>query len=291
MLGTPSPPPGRGGVPRSAALRPGCLKRHRPPPASTSPPRGSSIDAGSPGALALVNDGHAIRVRAAGVADEGSGRALRPGDRFRAGSITKSFVATVALQLVGKGKLSLSDTVERWLPGILPYGEHVTVRQLLNLTSGVPDNQDPIVAEWLKGNMTRSWSPRELVSLVADKEPDFAPGTSWAYSNNRQGLLDALPHGVRFPRRAAGNLISPPPGHGACSDAHAREHHCRGPRPAIAWRRAHGPRRSWSATRPAPSSTWSVTPVDSPGAPSMTAMDITIHSTTLVRRAEVLRNG
>ena len=70
----------------------------------------------------------------------GSGRALRATDRFRAASITKSFVATVALQLVGEGKLSLSDTVERRLPGILPYGDRITLRQLLNHTSGVPQD-------------------------------------------------------------------------------------------------------------------------------------------------------
>jgi D-alanyl-D-alanine carboxypeptidase len=138
------------------------------------------VDAGAPGALALVNDGHSIRLHAAGAA--------RPTDRFRAGSITKSFVSTVALQLVGEGKLKLSDTVERWLPGILPYGDHVTLRQLLQLTSGVPDDQEPVEAEWIKGNMAKTWTPRELVALVADKKPDFAPGTSWAYSNTNYTL-------------------------------------------------------------------------------------------------------
>ena len=135
---------------------------------------------GAPGVIALVNDGHGIRLHAAGAA--------KPTDRFRAGSITKSFVSTVALQLVGEGKLSLSDSVERWLPGILPYGDHVTVRQLLQLTSGVPDDQGPVEAEWIKGNMAKTWSPRELVALVADKQPDFAPGTSWAYSNTNYTL-------------------------------------------------------------------------------------------------------
>ena len=80
-------------------------------------------------------------------------------------------MATVALQLVAEGKLSLSDTVERRLPGLLPYGQHVTLRQLLNLTSGVPNNQDAVDAEFLKGNMTRSWSPRELIGLVAGASP------------------------------------------------------------------------------------------------------------------------
>ena len=150
------------------------------------------VAAGSPGAIALVNDGRRVRVSAAGVADTSGRRALRPADRFRAGSITKSFVATVALQLVGEGRLSLSDSVDRWLPGILPYGDDITVRQLLNLTSGVPDNQGPVEAEFLKGNMTRSWSPRELVALVADKKPDFAPGTSWAYSNTNYMLAGLI---------------------------------------------------------------------------------------------------
>jgi D-alanyl-D-alanine carboxypeptidase len=77
------------------------------------------VAAGSPGVIALVNDGHEVKLQAAGVADKSSGQAMRPTDRFRMGSNTKSFVATVALQLVSEGKLSLDETVEHWLPGIL----------------------------------------------------------------------------------------------------------------------------------------------------------------------------
>ena len=152
-----------------------------PPPATTFESQLQDVvDAGAPAALALVNDGQSIKLHAAGAA--------KPTDRFRAGSITKSFVSTVALQLVGEHKLSLSDTVEHWLPGVLPYGDEVTVHQLLQLTSGVPDDQAFVEAEWLKGNMTKTWSPRELVALVADRKPDFAPGTSWAYSNTNYTL-------------------------------------------------------------------------------------------------------
>ena len=167
----------------ATAFTAACGESDTPPARPAAPPPATLqdvVDAGAPAALSLVNDGHSIKLHAAGAA--------KPTDRFRAGSITKSFVSTVALQLVGERKLSLSDTVERWLPGILPYGDHVTVRQLLQLTSGVPDDQGPVEAEWLKGNMARSWTPRELVALVADKKPDFAPGTSWAYSNTNYTL-------------------------------------------------------------------------------------------------------
>jgi D-alanyl-D-alanine carboxypeptidase len=171
------------------------------------------IAAGSPGAIALVNDGHAVRLHAAGIADKRSGRAMRPTDRFRAGSITKSFVATVALQLVGEGKLSLSDTVERWLPGILPYGSRVTLRQLLNHTSGVPDMREPVVAlEQYKGDVMRSWSPRELVALVAGKKPDFAAGTAFNYSNTGYvlaGLIIERVTGHRLGRELAQRLFAP----------------------------------------------------------------------------------
>jgi beta-lactamase family protein len=74
-----------------------------------------------------------------GLADLRAGEPMRPDLHFRAGSMTKSLVATVVLQLVAEGRLSLEDTVDRWLPGILPYGDQLTIRRLLNHTSGVPD--------------------------------------------------------------------------------------------------------------------------------------------------------
>ncbi len=196
-------------------------------PSSGSPPRDDAarpelqrlldqiVAAGAPGVVALVNDGrsgrgghgddgwardgeerrHGDRVwtSASGVADLRTARPMRPNDRFRAGSLTKPFVATVVLQLVAEGKLSLSDTVERWLPGILPYGDQITVRQLLNHTSGVPDNTfvEPIV-ELYTGNRFRSWQPRELVALIADRPPDFAAGTAWSYSNTGYALAGLI---------------------------------------------------------------------------------------------------
>jgi D-alanyl-D-alanine carboxypeptidase len=143
------------------------------------------VAAGAPGAAALVREDHGVKQAASGVADLRSGRRMRPGLNYRAGSVTKPFVATVVLQLVAEGKLSLSDTVERWLPGILPYGGQVTIRQLLNHTSGVPENSlEPLVILYtFPDGRSRAWTPRELVALIADQPPDFPPGTAWSYSN------------------------------------------------------------------------------------------------------------
>jgi D-alanyl-D-alanine carboxypeptidase len=152
------------------------------------------VAAGAPGTAALVRDQDGIQKGASGLADLRTRRPMRPGLTYRVGSLTKPFVATVVLQLVAEGKLSLSDTVERWLPGILPYGDQVTIRQLLNHTSGVPDYVvEPILT--LYGSWPgrfRSWTPQELVALVADQPPDFPPGTAWSYSNTGYILVGLI---------------------------------------------------------------------------------------------------
>jgi D-alanyl-D-alanine carboxypeptidase len=143
------------------------------------------VAAGAPGAAARVKDEDGVEQAASGVADLRTGRPMQPGLNYRAGSVTKPFVATVVLQLVAEGRLSLSDTVERWLPGILPYGDQVTIRQLLNHTSGVPDYViEPLVRLYtFPHGRFRAWTPQELVALIADQPPDYPPGTAWRYSN------------------------------------------------------------------------------------------------------------
>jgi D-alanyl-D-alanine carboxypeptidase len=144
------------------------------------------VAAGAPGAIALVGDGRRTRSAAAGAADLGTGRRMRTGDHVRIGSVTKTFVAVVALQLAAERRLDLDAPVARWLPDVLPYADRITVRQLLNHTSGVPDYADRLLqynatqpgTPWL-----RHWEPRELVGFVAGDPPLFAAGTGWQYSN------------------------------------------------------------------------------------------------------------
>jgi D-alanyl-D-alanine carboxypeptidase len=172
------------------------------------------VAAGAPGAAARVRDEHGVTQAASGVADLRSGRPMRPGLHYRVGSLTKPFVATVVLQLVAEGRLSLQDTVERWLPGILPYGDQVTIRQLLNHTSGVPDyTLEPIVRLYTFPHARfRVWTPRQLVALVADQPPDFPPGIAWSYSNTGYvlaGMIVEAATGHRLGQELARRIFRP----------------------------------------------------------------------------------
>ena len=98
------------------------------------------VAAGIPGIMVRVQDPHlATRRLVAGVSDLATGAALRPAAQFRIASVTKTFVATVVLQLVGEGRLKLDEPVAEHLPNLLANGGQITVRQLLNHTSGLPD--------------------------------------------------------------------------------------------------------------------------------------------------------
>jgi D-alanyl-D-alanine carboxypeptidase len=158
------------------------------------------INADVPGVLVLIQGGNQngqIRVATAGVADLTTGSALRPQARFRVGSLTKTFVATVVLQLVGEGRLGLDDPVARRLPGLIALGNRITIRQLLNHTSGLFDYlADPTMPASIAQNSV--FTPTELVA-IAERHPSlFPPGTGWAYSNTNYivaGLLiEAVTH-------------------------------------------------------------------------------------------------
>ncbi|MFJ3791329.1 serine hydrolase domain-containing protein [Kitasatospora sp. NPDC090091] len=139
---------------------------------------------------------------AAGTADLATGQPARADGRFRIGSVTKSFVATVVLQLVGEGRLRLDDPVERHLPGVVPNGAAITVRQLLNHTSGLfnftederflirseADLQDFAYGGW----RYRDYSPQQLAAVSAQHTPYFAPGQGWHYSNTNYVLAGMI---------------------------------------------------------------------------------------------------
>jgi D-alanyl-D-alanine carboxypeptidase len=159
-------------------------------------------DDGLPGIIAEVRTAEDTWFAAAGVADTGSGRPRRREEHFRVGSVTKTFTATMTLQLAAQRRLSLEDAVERWLPGLVHGHGHdgrtITIRQLLGQTSGVFNySMDPelLAAEsgpaFLDGRHDR-YRPEDLVRTAMGHPPAFAPGTCWGYSNTNYILAGMI---------------------------------------------------------------------------------------------------
>ena len=149
---------------------------------------------GAPGVLALVDDGPGPAwTGASGQARFDPRVPLRGSARFRVGSITKTMIATVVLQLVGAGTLRLDDSVERWLPGLVPNGAAITVRQLLNHTSGIFNyTDDPAFLGALFTDPTQTRSPQSLVAVATAHPPLFPPGAGWSYSNTNYILAGLI---------------------------------------------------------------------------------------------------
>lgn len=154
------------------------------------------VDGGAPGATAVIQGPNGTERFAAGYADLRRSVPLSPRDRGRIGSVTKSFTATVVLQLVAAGKVGLDDTVEQWLPGMVPNGGQISVRELLNMSSGLPDYcgvpPDSQLCTPPPSEFTRSWTPTELVAIGVSAPPNFPPGQGWSYTNTGFQLLGMI---------------------------------------------------------------------------------------------------
>jgi D-alanyl-D-alanine carboxypeptidase len=138
--------------------------------------------AGAPGVAARFDEGPRHWTVAAGVGDLADRSPLSAQSRFRTGSVTKTFVASVALQLVDEGRLVLDAPVSTLLPGLLPDGDTITVRHLLGQRGGLHDYlDDPAIWESIRAN--KVVRPTDLVATATAQPLQFAPGTAWGYSN------------------------------------------------------------------------------------------------------------
>ncbi len=148
-------------------------------------------DSGAVGVSAEVTSPDTRDIARAGTAERGTRRPMPLNGRFRIGSATKTFTATVVLQLVGEGRMSLEDTVEQWLPGVVQGngndGSQITVRQLLQHTSGIRDDGLEIPAlksaDGYRAERFRTYTPEELVGLAMRHPPVPSPSAGWSYSN------------------------------------------------------------------------------------------------------------
>ncbi|MEV3873085.1 serine hydrolase domain-containing protein [Streptomyces sp. NPDC049906] len=144
-----------------------------------------ALSQGAPGAMARVDDGKTTHRVVEGLADREEQRPLSTADRFRIGSVSKTFTTVVLLQLVAEGKVDLDASVNRYLPDLLP-DDAVTVRHVLSHRSGLWDYTNDLFQQTVPGFeavRNRVFTPQELVDLSLTRAPSPAPGTAYGYSN------------------------------------------------------------------------------------------------------------
>ncbi|WP_436969582.1 serine hydrolase domain-containing protein [Kitasatospora cineracea] len=149
---------------------------------------------GVPAALATVKgrDGRS-RTYTAGVGDLATGAKVPADGQVRIGSNTKTFTAVVVLQLVAEGKVGLDTDIDAYLPGLVRGdgfdGRTITVRQLLQHTSGLPEYMD---TGRVLADPRRYYEPRELLDAALAQQAHFAPGTRWEYNNTNYLLAGMI---------------------------------------------------------------------------------------------------
>lgn len=187
------------------ALAAGC---GRDAPAAPSPTRTAAQQLARSGAtsvIVLVSDhGHST------VATAGTRRPAGA-QRFRIGSVTKTFTATLVLQLVDQDTIGLDDPAGRYLPGVLPKGGKITIRNLLQHTSGLANFTD--YPSWMaRAERTASIRPIDTVRFAASKPLRFAPGSQWNYSNTNYivlGLIIERVTGHPFGQQLRQRILNP----------------------------------------------------------------------------------
>ncbi|MFF8262134.1 serine hydrolase domain-containing protein [Streptomyces virginiae] len=140
---------------------------------------------GPPGVIAVLRDGDRTEVYRAGVADLESGRPPSVTDRMRIASVAKAFGGAVALSLVDRGRLDLDATIGEVLPDQPTAWHEVTLRQLLNHTSGLPDySASQEFIDIVTEDPRHPFDSRRLLEFVADEDLEFRPGSRYHYSNS-----------------------------------------------------------------------------------------------------------
>ena len=162
------------------------------PPAGLQQAADQLVADGVPGVIIMTRRGQQVSNVVAGLADKAAGQPMQPQDKVRIGSVTKTFVATVVLQLAAERRLSLNDSVQKWLPGVITgHGYHpaqITIRQLLQQASGIRDYTSA-PGFLTEANLAKTWQPQQLVDIALRLGP---PVHGWLYSDTNYILLGMI---------------------------------------------------------------------------------------------------
>ncbi len=145
-----------------------------------------------PGASLMITKGDEILVHNGyGLADLPGGIPSDPNSTYLIASVSKQFTCAAILLLAEAGQLSIDDSLGKYVDGFSSYREQVTIRQMMNHTSGIPDYFDPHFLKTYCQEESPSLNQEELVSYISDRYPklEFEPGSDWAYSNSAYVIL------------------------------------------------------------------------------------------------------
>jgi D-alanyl-D-alanine carboxypeptidase len=155
---------------------------------------------------------------AVGFSDRDAKTPMKPTDRMLAGSVGKTFAAATALQLIKEGKISLDDKIEKYLGrepwfARLPNAKEITVRQLMNHTSGLVRYEfKETFTKDLTANPDKVWKPAELIAYLFDEKAPFEAGKGWDYSDTNYivlGMIIEKVTGRKFYDEANRRLLKP----------------------------------------------------------------------------------
>ena len=142
--------------------------------------------------LAVILDGVTVKVKGYGLSNIENNITVNPETIFQSGSIGKQFTATAILQLKEEGKLKLDDKITTYFDGTPATWQNITIRNLLNHTSGIPDIPEDSTGINLQNNYTE----QELLKIAMKLPLDFKTGEKWAYSNTGYVILGILIHQI-----------------------------------------------------------------------------------------------
>ena len=145
----------------------------------------------------VLSDGSSFGI-AVGVSDRTANTPMKPSDRLLLGSVGKTYVSAVALQMIHEKKFSLDDTLDKffgkesWLPRIANASQ-ITVRHLMTHTSGLVRYEfNPKFTQDLSANPDKVWSGVDRLAYLFDAQPPFAPGSGWEYSDTNYIVLGMI---------------------------------------------------------------------------------------------------
>ena len=166
---------------------------------------------GIPGVVAVVvSPDRGTYEVAAGVANIDTNEPMKVENHFRIGSISKTLTATVVLQLAQEGKFGLDDPLAPYFPALDTNG--ATIRQALNMTSGIPTYTPDQFLNDLANNPARVWTPEELLATTVGQPAEFAAGDGWDYSNTNYvmlGLIAEQHGGASLGKLVADRIFTP----------------------------------------------------------------------------------